>query len=76
MEETRASWVLRDGSKIPKKNTPSSISFSLEEVEKRGWIEESRQELVAVLRECNDFDKLQQIAGILGCPQDVNPWTP
>jgi len=68
VSETKQSWVLLSGLKVPKNPAKRSSSFALtqEEVEQDIWINDHRAEIAQLIYRFEDVEKLKQIAKIVG----------
>ena len=71
--ETRASWVLKGGRKIPKRGG-IGIAFSEEEIDRLEYINTHRYRIAAAVERCDDFEILSNVAELVGYkPPEVKP---
>lgn len=62
--ETRVSWVLKHGQKVPKKGG-FGVAFSEEEVDQFCYVAENRYAISERVRQLS-YEKLKQVADIVG----------
>lgn len=76
--ENSRSWILSDGTKVPKKNhNPLMVSFSQEEIDKAAWVQENRHKIVRVIERLHDYDTLHKVAELVGYKEPPDqPLTP
>ena len=65
--ETARSWVLGDGSKVPKKGADHGLfAFSEADIDKRAWVHENRHHISRVVGLIEDHDLLRKVAELIG----------
>lgn len=70
--ETKVSWVLRHGRKIPKKGV-RGVCFTEEERDKEVWLVENRFKISEMVRSLS-YDDLRAVAAIVGYQEkEVTP---
>lgn len=63
--ETTRSWVLASGKKLPKAGG-RGVCYSLDEIEKKAFVEDHAYRISALVDKTLDYDKLKKIAEIVG----------
>ena len=65
VSETKRSWIIKFGKKVPKAGG-YGIAFSQDEIDKLAFIEENHNAIAEMVRGLNDYDMLCKVAGIVG----------
>jgi hypothetical protein len=65
--ETRVSWLLKHGGRVPKKGGPG-IAFTAQEVDDDVWLHSKRHDIANAVRDCKDVSILRQIHALLKLP--------
>lgn len=65
--ETRVSWVLDNGVKVPKKRNVANdnIAFSEAEIDRRAWVQAHRFRIARAIERTSDYDALSYVAAIM-----------
>jgi hypothetical protein len=63
--ETRVSWLLQYGRKVPKKGKLFGVAFSEEEVDQFCYVAENRYAISEQVRQL-EYEKLKHVADIIG----------
>lgn len=67
ISDTTRSWVASNGMKIPKSGADSrSFAFSLDDIERRAWVEENRHRIADSIRRLDNYEKLMAVADAVG----------
>jgi hypothetical protein len=65
VDETSRSWVLKNGKKVPKKNWPDTVSFSIEDIKKEAWVKDNVRHISESVRYLSP-ELLRQVAALIG----------
>jgi hypothetical protein len=77
--QTRLSWILDDGTKVPKRGADRNVYLSEKAVEDEIWIQMNRENIVdAIRRRASgiDADSLREVAKLLGVKETTEPAAP
>ncbi len=65
--ETRVSWLLQYGEKVPKRGAdPTRFAFSEADIDRRAWVIEHRHRIARWIDTAQDHDVLQRVADVIG----------